>query len=175
MTICYLTSFLGELATIATAIIAGCGLRFAKKEYKLHKQRAESETLAKFNERFTHDKNINETIEELIEFDQNQRKTDKEGNRDMKKLRQHEMFLRFYEELQIALENKALDAEHVCYMFAYYAIQYERDLYHIYIKDDDNTWKRYHLFVQTMKRVAKENKYFPELIDDVLSNSNPKE
>lgn len=169
MTICYLTSFLGDLATIATAIIAGCGLRFAKKEYTLHKQRAESETLAKFNERFTHDENINKTIEELIEFDKNKLKIDKEGEKDKKKLRHHEMFLHFFEELQIALENKALDEEHVCHMFAYYAIQYERDFYHIYIKDDVNTWKRYHQFVQTMKRVAKENEYFPELMQKVGS------
>ena len=174
MTMCIL-SFIGDGASLITAIIAGCALCYAKKEYTLHKQRAESETLAKFNERFTHDENINKTIEELIEFDKNKRIIDKEGEKDKKKLRHHEMFLHFFEELQIALENMALDEEHVCYMFAYYAIQYERDFYHIYIKDDVNTWKRYHQFVQTMKRVGKENKYFPELIDDVLSNSNPKE
>ena len=143
-----IATILGALATVITAIIAGIALNYAMKEYNLHKKREESDILAKFNERYSTDENIQKSLKDLIVLKKNKNVNNPEV------LNHHEMFLRFFEELQIAIENKALNPEIVCYMFAYYAIEADRCDDFVSKEDNYQTWKRFKVFVQDMKKIA---------------------
>ena len=86
-------------------------------------------------------------------------------NQKADKTYRHEMFLRFFEELQIAIENKALSPEIVCYMFSYYAIVADRCDKFVSDYNDHQTWKKFKEFVKDMKKIAQQKGYFQELFE----------
>lgn len=105
-------------------IITGYAFLYAMKEYKLHQKREKAETLARFNERYSNDKNIEAVVLLLMRIEEGITPDKAEQNEDDMKLNyQKEMFLRFFEELQIAIEAGALDKKLVYDIFAFYALK----------------------------------------------------
>lgn len=137
------------LASLLTASIATAAFIYTKKEYRLHIEREQSQTLSKFNERYCADKNIEAVVKYLI------------GKRDgatvaMPTTYQLELFLRFYEELEYALSKKMLDENLIFEMFSYYALAayYSEEFMLKYL--DENCWNRFLAFVGRMRRIELE-------------------
>lgn len=133
-------------ATGITAYIAYKALIYAKKEYELQKRIKESETLSAYNQRYSTDQHISNVICSFY------KKT-----RDCSKLELNdkEMFLRFFEELQLTIERGGLSKEIVYDMFAYYAIKVA-DKGEEFVKDyNTENWRRFRLFAESMKAIEK--------------------
>lgn len=159
------TTFSSALLAFLTIIITIIALYIAKKEYSLHKKQTKADTLSKYNERYSTDDNIKETVKELMSIaDGNKLQTPALEKDRTPVIFRREMFLRFFEELQNAIDKDALDKEEVCYAFAYYAMVADncgKD----FVPDYEGTsWQQFKLFVKAMKKIAKKNNWFPELL-----------
>lgn len=160
------------LSNIAVAYIAVRAFFYTKKEYEAHREREKAETLAKFNERYSNDKNIEKFIKYLMQKDydlkrpigkdkciecnnskpqgkMNYSSMEEENNVDL--IYQKEMFMRFFEELQIAIKAKSLDKEIAYDLFAYYALE-ENSRRN---KEKENCWHLFEEFIEDMKAVKK--------------------
>lgn len=118
---------LSTIATIATAVVAYQALQFTKKEYCLHKEREKAVTLSQYNERYTTDPNIQKVVNYLL-WKSDSAPEDKNidyGGRTEEELRptknQVELFMRFFEEVEVSIEAGRLDRDVVNDLFAYYA------------------------------------------------------
>ena len=60
------------------------------------------------------------------------------------------MFLRFFEELQYAIEQKSLSKEIVYDMFSYYAIEAYKEKENFYKNEEENNWLRFKTFAESM-------------------------
>lgn len=140
------------IATVAMAIIALIALVYSIMEYNSHKKREQSETLSKYNERYSNDENIKKVVTYLI------CKMKCPDVPDYLGTFEKEMFLRFFEELQYAINQKSLSEDIVYDLFAFYAIRaYEN--FNIFIEDKDrNNWTRFITFAKTMQKIEKSRK-----------------
>ena len=110
---------LSDISNIADAIVAVCaviGIIYSRNEYKKHKQRERWKTFSEYSARYANDENIKAVTQFLIEFI--------EGKEHKKELttNQKEMFMRFFEELELQIENDRLDQDTVKDFFVYYAV-----------------------------------------------------
>ena len=62
------------------------------------------------------------------------------------------MFLRFFEELQYAIEKRAISEELAYDMFAYYAIEAYEIKDEFFDEKDEKYWLRFCAFVNRMKK-----------------------
>lgn len=143
-----------DIATIAAVF-------FAWWQIRQYKKRERANTFARFSERYSNDKNIQAVVQLLMREEEGitlpQKKLDpkKETNLNFQK----EMFLRFFEELQIALEAKTLDPKVVYDEFAYYALRAYEMGTNFYdgltlpkVKECCNgSWYRFRKFVREME------------------------
>ena len=154
-------------AAIASALIAGFALCFAYKEYGLHKKREEADVVSKFNERYDTDERIAGVVKMLMKYEEEKSKNSDgqsfklilaEGNAF-----DRELFLRFFEELQVSMESGSINKDTACYMFAYYAIL--ADGIPDFVEDFNGpAWQKFHKFASSMTFIAKKKGYFPDLI-----------
>ena len=128
------------------------------KEYKSHKDEEKANTLASYNERYSSNEHLIVVVEYLyneIEKSKRNKKTEKNINAD-KESRQptpneKELFLRFFEEIQISIEQGALDKAHVKELFFYYA-KVAYDMGESFICDfNHDCWRKFRTFVESMK------------------------
>lgn len=160
------SNFGSALFALFTLAITFAALYYAKKEYSLHKKQTKADTLSRYNERYSTDDNIKDTVKELLSV-ANGKKIQTPNLEEDKTpvIFRREMFLRFFEELQNAIDKDALDKEEVCYAFAYYAMVADncgKD----FVPDYEGTsWQQFKLFVKAMKKIAKKNNWFPELLN----------
>ena len=154
-------------AAIASALIAGFALCFAYKEYGLHKKREEADVVSKFNERYDTDERIAGVVKMLMKYYE-----EKSKNSDGQTVKlilaednafDRELFLRFFEEIEVSIESGSMSKDIACYMFAYYAIL--ADSIPNFVDDfNGSAWQRFHKFASSMKSIAKKKGYFPDLI-----------
>jgi hypothetical protein len=160
------SNFGSALFALFTLAITFAALYYAKKEYSLHKKQTKADTLSRYNERYSTDDNIKETVKELMlvpDGDQIQTPSLEKDRTPI--IFRHEMFLRFFEELQNAIDKDALDKEEVCYAFSYYAIV-ANSCGKDFVPDYEGTsWQQFKRFVKAMKKIAKKNNWFPELFN----------
>lgn len=133
-----------------TAFIAVKAFIYTKKEYSLHIEKERSQILSDFNKRYCTDKNIEAVVKYLIDDNPDKIKAPTTY--------QKELFMRFFEELEYAVMQKALDEEVVFDMFAYYAIK-AYDLRDKFIeKTEERYWLRFIEFIKRMKHIAESRK-----------------
>ena len=141
------TSLIIAFGTLCATIFA---IFYAVKEYRLHCKQNKADVLHKYNERYSSDENIKKVIEYLIS--QKDGKDIPDGKTPS--LYEKEMFLRFFEELEYAIESGALDAELTYYMFAYYALEVAK-LKGSFIEDYNNKeWNRFRAFIKRMNKYS---------------------
>lgn len=134
------------IATGITAYIAYKALMYAKKEYELQKRIKESETLSAYNQRYSTDQHISKV---LYSFQQTPYDFSK------LKVNDKEMFLRFFEELQLTIENGGLPEEVIYDMFAYYAIKADDEGRKFVDDYETENWTRFRRFAKRMKAIKK--------------------
>ena len=169
--------FLTMFFTAVTVVVSVAALCYASKEYKLHKDVEKANTLANYNQRYSTDEYIYRVVSYLIEIEkrkgnENFKKMSKEKRETYYKIydadvkekyrcksksihlpsdNDKELFLRFFEEIEYSIEQKALERKAVKDLFFYYAgVAY--DMGSAFVKDfDENHWNRFKKFVREMR------------------------
>ena len=140
----FIVGLLTFLATLVTTCIAYAAFHYTKREYELFREKERAETLSAFNERYSADDNIAAVVTYLSKID--------EYPNPEPSTFQKEMFLRFFEELQYAIEKRTISEELVYDMFAYYALKAYDMKYKFYNEEDEKYWLRFCAFVNRMKK-----------------------
>ena len=141
---------------IIMVIVTYCAYCKAKEEYKKHVEEVKVHTLSKYNEGYSTDKNIKKVLD-YITHDSNVKLSLQQPTTNEK-----EMFLRFFEELEIMMHKELLNENEVYILFAYYAIEISRggkynksfDYKDI---EDKSEWAYFRDFVKRMKDYSKKN------------------
>lgn len=152
-----LIALITALATVITVIISYMALSYARKEYEAHKQKEESEALSSFNERYCTDEYIANVLNFLIDLSKCKELHGVETclitENNPPSVNDKEMFMRFFEELQYAIEQKRLSKQIVYDMFAYYALEVDK-MGEKFVEDyHHSSWIRFRRFVKEMKQV----------------------
>ena len=134
---------IGSCAEVVTAIIATLSAFVAYNEYLSHNDSKQAQVLSEYNKRYSEDNNIIKVVKYLNYIDEggiiNNPCREKPSNYEV------EMFMRFYEELELQIKYKRIDLNDVCNLFCYYAnmIYTNPELRHYLGIDDndyDNNW-----------------------------------
>lgn len=146
-----------KISDLLLVIIGIVTISLTFKEYFEYRQRTKAEVLGEYNKRYSENKHINKVVNYLVCH--------------LAKLKAPapsvhnvEMFLRFFEEIDLQIDKNRLDADNVEELFSYYALYLDSntELIHALGIDDynSNNWKRYHCFVKKMvKTKLKETKW----------------
>jgi len=146
-----------KLTEYFTVILASITVLATIHEYHAHRKRIKAEVLGEYNKRYSENEHINIVVYFLVCH--------------LAKLKAPapsvhnvEMFLRFFEEIDLQIDKNRLDADNVEELFSYYALYLDSntELIHALGIDDynSNNWKRYHCFVKKMvKTKLKETKW----------------
>ncbi len=133
-----------------TVILACLTIISTLSEYKRHQERIKAEVLGQYNERYSRDEHINKVVDFIIRF------MDDEVPYVKPSVHNAEMFMRFYEEIQIQIEKGRLEEKQVFDLFAYYAMVFdanERLRVILGINDYDKNewvWSLFKTFVRRM-------------------------
>ncbi len=174
-----------EIATAIAAwlsfFVAFLTVCYAKKQYDRHLKEEYTKLLCQYNQRYSTDCNIRTMLDWMLKVAISDNNGDIVGV-DLSKsyykpgINTKEMFMRFFEELQVQIENKYLNAYDVYDLFAYYAIRFDRfEEYHKDIKDYtrielvkkeshsskntiNNNWKRFSNFIELMTKIENKKK-----------------
>ncbi len=136
-----MTSDLGTLMSgICTAIVAF----YAIIEFEQHLRDKKTELLCSYNERYSTDKNIEKVVKLILGEDTADAKAG---------VFEKEIFMRFFEELNIQIEHGKLDECEVKNLFSYYALEFHNnDDLHKDITDygSKDVWGDFHKFIERM-------------------------
>lgn len=152
-----------EIAEMITAMVAILAFCYTKEEYDLHVKREKTATLAQYNERYATDPNIQKVINYLLwkgdGAPEDIRHYGGESVDDIMPTKNEvEMFMRFFEELEISIEAKRLDPNIAKDLFAYYA--HELPKIESYLLPDD-----YEVFEYQERHTSNDTwHYFKEFI-----------
>ena len=89
--------------------------------YTIQKKISRYEVFSEYSKRYSEDKNLKVVSCALIDYMEN-KKENENINVDNLTIYQKEMFLRFFEELELQIENKRMDKPTVQDFFVYYAV-----------------------------------------------------
>lgn len=138
------------LASLLTASIATLAFAYTKKEYKLHVEKEQAQTLSEFNKRYSSDKNIEAVVKYLIGKEEGVKVA-------MPTTYQLELFLRFFEELEYTISQKVLDEKLIFELFSYYALV-AYDAQEFMLEElDEKCWNRFLAFIVRMRRIDLED------------------
>lgn len=151
---------LGSFAEWCTFLITAIGLMSAGCEYDNHKKEMRTQLLLEYNKRYMEDSAVRKVVDYIVNPQQT-----KSEDKKIPTLFEKELFMRFFEELYLLIDDKQLPVDKVHYMFAYYVLEFDKN-YNLredvkdYPQDDKSKdWKYYFKFVQKMKEYEKVNKY----------------
>ena len=119
--------------------------------YYFHRQRDRAEVLSKYNERYSKDEHVNKVVPFLI--------ADIMGTKVVApSIYNMEMFMRFFEEMELQIEKRRLDADSVYKLFSYYALYLDSKPNLIMrLSIDDYREDNWELFLNFVDRMAKIN------------------
>lgn len=134
-----------EFGAIITALAA---IIVAVFEYHQLKEKRKSELYSEFNRRYLSDeKNIQPVIRYISHLYKDAPKP---------KGYQIELFLRFFEELDVYLKKKVLDEETTCHLFAYYCMEIFKPEWSFLLEEIDyhnDEWPLLNDFIERMKKI----------------------
>ena len=110
---------LGSCAEILTAIIALFASIITYNEYMSTKDTKQAQVLSEYNKRYSEDPNIVKVVKYLNYIHENG--TINNPHREKPSNYEVEMFMRFFEELELQIQKKRLSEKDVCNLFTYYA------------------------------------------------------
>lgn len=103
-----------EWGMFVFAIITLC---FSVREYYAHKKREKLSVFSEYSKRYVDDPNIKCVVEFLISYFENSNVKTAIPN-----IYQKEMFLRYFEELELMIEKGKIDKDDIADFFVYYAV-----------------------------------------------------
>lgn len=144
------------IIAILTFFFTAYGILYAVKEYKLHKKTERTTLLCQYHQRYMSDSNIEAVIRYILRVgivDDNGYLIgyDSSKNSDLDPgIYEKERFMRFFEELELQLEEGNLEESVVCKFFSYYALVFDRIVeFHQDITDYyDPCWLYFHKFIR---------------------------
>lgn len=157
---------------IILAILAITTLFCTFMEYSHHRKREKADVLGQYNERYSRDEHVNSVVNYLVCYKDNMTPKDRPCLHDV------EMFMRFFEEMEIQIKEDRLDERYVYDLFSYYAIELgenEKLRLLLGVESDDykSNWKDYISFVNRMVRIRKSIKTSEvKVLDNVVFNYN---
>lgn len=151
------SNFLTSIISFGTLLVALFSALYVKKEYDKHIEEERTKLLCEYNHRYSVDKHIECVIEWMLQI----AIMDESGNiigvnRQIKNIppniHQKEMFMRFFEELQLQIEKRKLNKQDVKKLFSYYALVFDKiEEYHCDITDYNKIeWETFRNFVKQM-------------------------
>ncbi len=140
---------LNECMTFSLALIS---LTFTVCEYIRKRESDKANILLSYNKRFVSDETIQKVIVYAQEIDENRGKPSFDST-SLTAPKQSEfcLFVRFYEELQTAIDANGFNKENICRLYAYYAIEvYNNHKDKIGNVDKDESWFLFRKFCKDM-------------------------
>lgn len=144
-----LIDFIGVLGFLVAIISSAISYR----QFKLHRKQMKAELLSKYSARYC----IDPDIKSVVKFLEQQEGLVLHKQADKPDDHEVEMFMRFFEELELLIRAKSIDENVASYMFFYYLQTFSK------IKDnwknidyESEDWKIFHEFIERMKRVRKD-------------------
>lgn len=122
----------GSIAEWGAFIVALIGVVYAAHQYQNHLKEEQRRVLCEYNQRYSTDKNIEIVVEWMLQVAKTNEETGEiEGvNRNVKQIspgiHKKEMFMRFFEELNLRLEHNDMNIDEVYNLFAYYALKFDK-------------------------------------------------
>ena len=110
---------LGSFAEVTTAIVAILAFIISISEYYIGKDSKQAQVLSEYNKRYSEDPNIVKVVKYLNYIHENG--TINNPHREVPSNYEVEMFMRFFEELELQIEKGRLSRKDVCNLFTYYA------------------------------------------------------
>lgn len=145
-------SFIISALSIAIAVFS---LLVSIWQYKIHKRQLKTELFSKYCTRYSINSDICAVVK-YLEKEEGLNVTDK-NNVSKPNDHQVEMFMRFFEELELLIRSDSLDEEIVSYMFYYYLQTFSRLKENWKnIEYDSENWKIFHQFMDRMKRIKED-------------------
>lgn len=141
------TISLYESFCILTGLVT---LYIAYIEYQLHKERQMADTLSEYNKRYSENETFKGIIIELIRHEDDEIGNDDilKGTEDAQIVYNRELFMRFFEELQIQIEKGNLERSLVHELFGWYAKKVEQ-LGENFVSDyEKDCWTTFKCFVK---------------------------
>ena len=153
-------SNLGEMLSGITAAIAAF---YVMIQYQSYLKDKKNNQLSIYNKRFAEDKYIAKVTKWMInsaKYDENGRIVGKNKEKIIKEEEtpdtyDKEMFMRFFEELNVQINNHLLNEEDTLRLFAYYALvfdEYKSFREEITDYDKDDLWMNFHKFIDRTKQ-----------------------
>ena len=168
------------IAEWGSFIVALCGGLYAVCQYNNHLKEEKRKMLCEYNKRYSSDKNIEKVVEWMLLI---ARTDDDTGEiigvkQNIKcippSIYTKEMFMRFFEEINLRIEKGDMNADEVYKLFAYYAMKFdEYPGFRLDIKDykkeselegnsedvnkNKDYWVDFRSFIEKMKKVEENN------------------
>lgn len=155
ITSCNISQFLICLGTIAMPLIAMVALWYSRREYKNHREQTRISVLGQYNERYSTSPEINRVIAFLIDKTNNNSACVQETDKELAAatIRDRELFMRFFGELQIAIRKGLVDQKYAKVMFGYYAVE-AANLGKEFVDDyDEPYWSLFREFAESMRQL----------------------
>lgn len=138
-------------ATLVTAVVAisGCVQKIYEDKTKL---------LLSYNERFVQDETIQKVIKFLQKYEGKELTSECLCTEDAPQPHEFQLFARFFEELNVVIQENGLNKKNACRLFAYYAIEVYDKNKQVAIVDDDldvESWYLFSTFIRDMKKTEK--------------------
>lgn len=153
------SNFIQAIAVTLALLVSGIALYYAKKEYDHHKKSEKTALLCQYLQRYANDpyvKKIEDYILDTVLLDDNEniigfdkRKT----SNNIPTLWEKEMFMHFFEEIQLLIDDKMIEKDVIVDLIGYYIGIFHRvKEYHQDITDydDERYWKYYLRFVRSI-------------------------
>lgn len=157
--ICSLTDLLIAIGTVITALVAVIALVYSIRQYNFHREQRKISVLAKYNERYCASPEIKHVIEFLMaeeEYREEHTVTKEKKYRESAfkaPERDREMFMRFFAEIQVAINAGLIDKEYAKVMFGYYAVA-ASNLGVKFVSDyNAEYWSLYRSFAESMRQL----------------------
>lgn len=149
----------GNYAEWCTCLVAIVALYLSYSEYKRYVEREQFATLAEYNKRYSSDQYVISCLNYLTSNLYNEKCI-------LPTVVERELFIRYFEELQIQINGGRLAKEKVQELFAYYGIvafldpSFSEDIIEFDSKDEKisenskNIWRNYFLFLKSNRDFA---------------------
>ena len=150
MLLCCQPLQLGSMAELGSLILTAIGLIYAICQYNTHVGEVKTQLLLKYNERYMSDITITKVVNYIVKQNINVS--------EIPTLHEKELFMRFFEELYILIEDGQLPKDKVYYLFSYYLLAFHRNAnlrsdVEDYPKDEKSEeWKYYFKMVKMMEK-----------------------
>lgn len=125
---------MSSVAELGSFFITTIGASYAIVQYKNHLKEEKRKLLCEYNQRYSSDKNIESVIVWMLQVAKTDKITgeiigvnrEREAKSISPGIHKKEMFMRFFEELNIRLEKNDMNANEVYSLFAYYALKFDK-------------------------------------------------